>query len=206
MKYKWLNKQKNNSLIIFFNGWGMNESVINHMDFSAHDFVMFYDYNSLDTDFDFDLFNQYEKKYLVAWSMGAMIATNFKKQLGKIQKSIAINGTLRPINDIYGIPTKIYDLTLRSFNETSATKFINNMFDKNENIPIILREFENIKTELIAIKNYKSDENFIYDTVYISTNDKIIPTKNQSEYWKKEPNLKSGHCPFLLFDSWDNIL
>ena len=29
MKYKWLNKDNNPKLIIFFNGWGMDEDVVN---------------------------------------------------------------------------------------------------------------------------------------------------------------------------------
>ena len=53
MKYKWLNKHQNNNIIVFFNGWGMDESVVHHLDFSDYDVVMFYDYNNLETDFDF---------------------------------------------------------------------------------------------------------------------------------------------------------
>ena len=76
MKYKWLNKKENTELIIFFNGWGMDEAVIKHLNFENYDVLMFYDYNFLETDFDFSSINNY-KKHLVAWSMGVMTATLF---------------------------------------------------------------------------------------------------------------------------------
>ena len=74
MKYKWLNKEVNNSkLILFFNGWGMDENVVKHLDVEDYDVLMFYDYNTLDTDFDFNSLNFYHEKNLIAWSMGVMI-------------------------------------------------------------------------------------------------------------------------------------
>jgi hypothetical protein len=37
-------------------------------------------------------------------------------------------------------------------------------------------------------------------------NDKIIPTKSQVKFWGIEPNLKGGHCPFLQFEKWSELL
>ena len=62
MKYKWLNLKKNREVIIFFNGWGMDESVMKHLNYGSYDVLMFYDYNTLDTDFDFKSLEKYEKK------------------------------------------------------------------------------------------------------------------------------------------------
>ena len=47
---------------------------------------------------------------------------------------------------------------------------------------------------------------FKYNRVIISDLDKIIPTKNQEAFWKKEANLASGHCPFKLFSKWSELL
>lgn len=203
MKYKWLNKQNNKKLIIFFNGLGMDENVVNHLEFEDYDVVMFYDYNNLETDF---ILENYEKKHLVAWSMGVMVGTNF--DFGAIS-STAINGTLKPINPKFGINPKIYDLTIACFN---SEKFIQNMFDINpsQHSPsreeVTMRDYNNQKNELIAIKNYSANEAFKYTKVLISDNDKIIPTKSQCAYWNREPNLKAGHCPFLLFKKWSELL
>ena len=146
MKYKWLNRGKNNKIILFLNGWGMDENVVNHLDSEDYDVLMFYDYNSLDTDFDFELLEAYYEKNLIAWSMGVMVATKILPltrhfvtpspargegmgfQTGNLSTcvappargegiKVAINGTLRPIDKEYGIHPKIYDLTIKGFNE-----------------------------------------------------------------------------------------
>ena len=201
MKYKWLNKKENTELIIFFNGWGMDEAVIKHLNFENYDVLMFYDYNFLETDFDFSSINNY-KKHLVAWSMGVMTATLFPVSY---LSATAVNGTLKPIDKDFGINPKIYDLTIKGFNEKGAEKFIRNMFDTPTDLNIS-RSLENQKSELSAIKNYQSDMNFKYTKILISNNDKIIPTKNQENYWNKKAALKSGHCPFFLFEKWSELL
>ena len=37
MQYKWLNKKENKNLIVFFNGWGMSEKAVSHLDFDGYD-------------------------------------------------------------------------------------------------------------------------------------------------------------------------
>ena len=90
MKYKWLNKNNNSKLILFFNGWGMDECVVNHLKTDDYDVLMFYDYNSIETDFNFKAINLYKTKHLVAWSMGVMIASLFEVDY---TSKTAINGT-----------------------------------------------------------------------------------------------------------------
>ena len=203
MKYKWLNQRKNNKIIIFFNGWGMDENIVKHLDCEDYDILMFYDYNTLDTDFDFNLLNSYSEKNLIAWSMGVMIATLFPQINAK--NKIAINGTLKPIDIELGIHPKIYDLTIKGFDKKGREKFINSMFDNKVKINC-QREISEQHSELIALKNYYADELFKYDKIIISDNDKIIPTKSQVTFWVIEPNLKGGHCPFFQFTKWSELL
>lgn len=203
MKYKWLNQKNNSKIIVFFNGWGMDESVVNHLNPETYDIVMFYDYNDLNTDFDFKIINSYKQKHLISWSMGVMIATLFNQDY---DTKTAINGTIFPINNEYGIPERIYDLTIKGFNEKGAKRFINNMFLEEPPSIEIKRELENQRNELIALKKYQGNENFKYTRVILSSDDKIIPTKNQINYWKIEPNIISGHCPFFQLKSWSELL
>ena len=112
MKYKWLNKNNNQKLIVFFNGWGMDENVVKHLDTEDYDVLMFYDYNTLDSDFDFSLINNYRQKNIIAWSMGVMVAACLAPLLDFSQGEetcTAINGTLKPIDAEYCIHPKIYD-------------------------------------------------------------------------------------------------
>ena len=203
MRYKWLNKKNNKQIIIFFNGWGMDECVINRLNVENYDVVMFYDYNNLEIDFDFSTLNEYQSRHLVAWSMGVMVATLFDINY---ETKTAINGTLIPIDDKFGIPHKIYNLTLKGFSPKGAERFLKTMFNEECEIPVPQREYENQKSELVALTEYKSNMNFKYTRIILSDNDKIIPTKNQSAFWNMEPNLVSGHAPFNHFQFWSELL
>ena len=215
MKYKWLNKAENKKIIIFFNGWGMDENIVKHLDCEDYDVLMFYDYNTLDTDFDFSLLNIYYEKNLIAWSMGVMVGGEYKTNLLPLNQTIAINGTLKPINVEFGIHPKIYDLTIKGFDEKGREKLIKSMFNKEQDINCS-RDIENQKAELIALKEickltsslnpHLGEGKTLYNKILISDNDKIIPTKSQVEFWGIEPNLKSGHCPFFEFTKWSELL
>ena len=207
MKYKWLNKENNEKVIIFFNGWGMDNSAVEGLDFENYDVLMFYDYNSLGTNFCFEELKDYHSKFITAWSMGVMIATLFQKQLEPIVSATAINGTLFPIDIKYGIHPKIYDLTIKGFNEKGRERFLRSMFyPETDTLPKIKRTLENQKSELVALKGYQSNLEFKYNKIFISDNDKIIPTKSQVKYWNREPNLCGGHCVFNLFNKWEELL
>ena len=204
MKYKWLNRKKNSNLIIFFNGWGLDDSVVRHLEFDSYDVIMFYDYNTLTTSFAIDDLNIYKTKSLIAWSMGVMVATNFNLDYNS---TTAINGTLRPIDAQFGIHPKIYNLTIKGFDEEGRGKVIQNMFvPQIDSILITERELKEQKSELEAIKKYSSNENFKYSKILISDEDKIIPTKSQCNYWGCKPNIHGGHCIFNKFKKWSELL
>ncbi|MBE7703990.1 MAG: DUF452 family protein [Cyanobacteria bacterium SIG28] len=207
MKYKWLNRAENKKIILFFNGWGMDENTVCHLNPESYDILMFYDYNNLETNFEIKSLGIYNEINLVAWSMGVMVAgidSLFTNQI-KFTHKTAVNGTLKPIDDNFGINPRIYDLTIRGFNECSCEKFIQNMFTKPQKI-INNRDLENQKRELIALKTYKADEKFEYNKVFISEQDKIMPTKSQIKYWNIEANLPDGHYPFFNFTKWSELL
>lgn len=213
MKYKWLTQNyKNDNLIYFFNGWGMDESVLNILKKPLNtDILMFYDYQNLEINNDvFDECLKYKNKYLISWSMGVMISTIFAHKLGKLNKKIAINGTIKPIDDNYGILKKIYDLTINNFNQSSCEKFINRMFVKNGSFILPKRTLDELKNELLSLKTYKGDENISFDLVYISEYDKIITSKNQLNFWKNRNEkivmLNCGHFPFFNFKSLNESL
>ncbi len=224
MRYKWLNQNKNKKIILFFNGWGMDECIVKHLDCEDYDVLMFYDYNTLDADFDFNILNSYSEKNLVAWSMGVMIVwylTNFIHHLNNFshqEKRVCINGTLSPIDVQFGIHPKIYDLTINGFNEKGRERFISSMFNDKQEI-ICSRTLENQHSELIALKELSTTSSYIqllpstrnegktfYNKIIISDNDRIIPTKSQVAFWEIEPNLKEGHCPFFRFKKWSELL
>lgn len=210
MQYYWINKKGNKKLTVFFNGWGMDEKSVQHMDSADFDIVVFFDYRNTDTDENiFDEINKYKEVYVAGWSMGVMMSTLFENKINDIISKIAIAGTPVPIDDKFGIPTKIYNLTANNFNDLSKKKFLRNMFAV-DNSKFINRTTEELKEELIAQKSYKAIETSFTKAI-IPTSDKVIPTQNQFNYWEKKPDTKiqtveCGHYPFFAIRNWSEII
>lgn len=209
MKYLWLNKKQNDKLIVFFNGWGMDEKSVNFLEFGEYDVIMFYDYRDI-SPVDFD-FNAYKRKFIVCWSTGVFIGNLFFDGLRDAEMKIALNGTLKLVDDQFGIPVDIYNLTVDNFNALSCKKFVKRMF-VGEEIPVLSdRTVEELKQELISIRDLRINKYFSFDKAFISEKDKIIPSKNQHNFWDclnnvQVKNIQGGHYPFLNFKSWDDIL
>ena len=201
MQYKWLNRKENKNLIVFFNGWGMSEKAISHLNFSDYDVLVFFDYRSFEIE-NFD-FSRYEKKILIAWSMGGYVCNYFFDIFKDFDRFIAINGTQKPINDDYGIPTAIYNLTVDNFNDLSCTKFMKKI---STNIEPSGRSTEELKEELIAIRDLKVQDYLTFDKAIVSTKDRIIPSKNQINFWKNAQQIDCTHYIFDQYTSWEELL
>jgi len=143
--------------------------------------------------------------------MGVYTANFYKDIFNLFDKKIAINGTNRIVDNSFGIPEKIYKITLNYLSESSLKKFKDNMFQKGTLNPeiTITRSVEELKEELITIKDLKIKDEIKYDKVIISSEDKIIPTKNQINFWQDKADYKiinSTHCPFKKYSSWQEII
>lgn len=217
MQYHWLKKQNNNNLIIFFAGWSFDFKPFEFLDCGSHDVLFVYDYNEIN-DFNFKFSSEYSKKFLITWSMGVFAAFLLKNSLPELDKKISINGTPFPVNDVYGIPQKPFLLTLRHAKTGLEGKFYQNIFEREDEYRKYLttpveRSIENRESELKAlyekIKSTDLEYDGFYDFALISSNDKIIPSKNQINFWKNNAPyklLESGHFPFYNFKSWDEII
>ena len=206
MKHFWLNKTNTNKkLIIFFNGWGMDEKIVSHLECEDYDVVVLYDYNDLELDIQSLNLSQYTEKHIIAWSMGVMVATLFN--FGEIKTSTAICGTPFAINNEYGIPERIYNLTIKGFSETSSKKFMERMFiEKPSIVTFSDRTFDSKLSELKKMLEYKPNTEFNFTKAIVGSDDKIIPTKNQLNYWDNPITINSGHCPFMLYKKWTELL
>lgn len=212
MKSYWINKKEENTkLIVFLNGWGMNETPFKHLKCEDCDVLVVHNYSDLDFDFsEFDLL-KYKEKNLIAWSMGVYVSSLFFDSLNNFDKKVAINGTSKMIDNVFGIPKKIYDITIKLFCEKTCEKFIQNMFE-NEKIPpeiTITRTLESLKQELVVLKNLKIENELTFDLAIISQNDKIVSSENQLAFWENKAIIKkinSSHCPFGLYSKWTDLL
>ena len=211
MKYFWLNKKNNKNLIVFFNGWAMNETPVKHLKTDGFDILFLFDYRNLDFNFlEFD-FSKYEKKYLICWSMGVFAANNFINTFNNFDYKVAINGTNKIVDDDFGIPEKIYKITAKFLNEDSLDKFIKNMFKGGKLNPeiTITRSIGELREELFEIQKKSFSSEIKFDKAIISNDDRIIPTKNQLNFWKNKAEIdliESTHCPFKNYSNWQDFI
>ena len=231
MQSHWLNKQNNDKLIIFFAGWSFDYKPFEFLDCEDFDVLIIYDYNTPTSKSKISVLpsrediEKYPQKYLIAWSMGVFMAYQMREQLPKFTKKLAVNGTPFPVDDEFGIPQKPFLLTLRHAKTGLEGKFYQNIFEKPEEFERyqatpVERSIENreqeLKTLYAKIKETEilkqvQDDKFstYYDKALVSNNDKIIPTKNQLNFWQNKVPveiLESGHFPYYNFKSWNEIL
>lgn len=190
----------------------MDFNPLKHLSCEGFDVLAVYDYTDLSFAEDISTYGEIT---LIAWSMGvlaaSMVASDFK-----ISRAIAINGTQRPVDARFGIHPKIFQLTLDNLDENTRDKFFENMFQSAEEVAKFQkpeRKIENQREELaflqkLSLENVEFD--FGFDTVLISNQDKIIPTKNQKNFWQtkkvKVVELSCGHYPFFKWNSFKEIL
>ena len=220
MKSFWLNKQNNSSLIVFFAGWSFDNFPFAALNPTLHDVLFVYDYNDMGIPDDLQNLSQYETKTLITWSMGVFAAYELRELFEDFNYKLVINGTVTPVDDEFGIPEKVFGLTLKHAVKGLEGKFYQNVFLTDEEYGLyeaypVRRSIENRVCELEKlydlIKNKKGQEyEKFYDFAIVSEFDKIIPSKNQIASHKKNNvpfiTVPYGHFLFYYFSSWDEII
>lgn len=216
MRTEWLYKQGGDRVIVFFNGWGMDGTVVSHLT-SREDVVVIYDYRDLSGK-DLPDLGIYSEIYVVAWSMGVWAAANLVPLLSVVpSKIIGLNGTEHPIHDRWGIPEKVYRLTEKGMNESGRRKFMQRMLDgerelwyfelnsSQRTLEDVCEELTRIREQCIGLQN-----ELHWDKIYISEKDVIFPVVNQFNWWQNRnvalQTLPGGHFPFYRFQSWEEIV
>lgn len=221
MQRYWLHKSGCKDLIIFCNGWGMDERPFQLLKSDHYDVLCLYDYRQVDDFEEIDsLAEKYQQLYLIAWSMGVWVGQKIfsKKKLKKnlFERTIAINGTLCPRDDNYGIPLETFDGTLNSFTAKSRTKFYLRMCRQKKIFQSFLdmqpdRTVADQLEELRALRDAADCQpvcGSIYREIIISDHDLIMPTANQQKFWYNcsVVTVPGFHYIFNSWQSWDELL
>lgn len=216
MKVTRLNIKGNKKLILFFNGWGMDERAISHIPSNDFDVIMINEYH--DSTFEILPLSKYEMIFVIAWSLGVWVANKWLLEYTIIpQKTIAINGTLLPINSNNGITPKAFQGTIENWDEHSRTKFQMRMFKdrkvfSNNISKLPIRTISEQKNELIFLQYSvnNSTNNYIpWDKVFIGTDDLIFTPENQQYFWNGKTSItfvSMPHYPFLELQTWEKII
>lgn len=217
MRLTWVNKNNSDKLIIFFNGWSLDENIVKHLSTAEFDVLMFNDYSDLEIDEEtIRKINSYAEVNVISWSFGVWACGNVIDKFDNLKIAIAVNGTLVPIDNNLGIPEKIFNLTLQHLSEENYVRFFKNMFVGNADLSkISTRSIENKRCELeqiqkLSVQTSCAQNTKFFNKVFIGTNDKIISAKNQLNFWDETNaqivKIEDGHYIFDLFKTWDEII
>ncbi len=215
----WLARNATKRLIVFCNGWGMDHHPLTLLAPGGYDVLVLSDYRHCVLPENMETLTKgYDDIFLVAWSFGVWAAQHLFCGRGDLfSRAIAINGTLRPIDDDYGIPHQFFTATLENFSPSVLDRFYRRMCRPKQVLDGFLahrpaRTLEDQKEELealeILIKN-GVDEPSMFDTAIVSATDLIIPTEHQRAFWQGRCRIlevEGCHFPFGTWASWPAII
>ena len=193
MLWEFIRKEGNGRLILIFGGWSTEPSFYKDLTIEGWDILAVTSY----TDFQFplSLLEEYHTVVLFAWSLGVIASYNcIPKE--KISFAIAINGTICPVSDEYGIPEEIFKGTKDYLTERNLIKFrkrmcgpdyedVKDRFSQNPDIAKLKKELQFIEdySKAASTLEGKGTEGKYFNRVYISEEDRIFPSSNQLREW-----------------------
>ena len=194
MDCSFLVREGHSRLVLFFSGWGGEECLFSRYRPADADFLLCYDYRSLD--FDFRLLEGYREIRLVAWSMGVWSAgIVLQDACLPFSAKIALNGTLRPVDDAYGIPKAVFHGTLERFDAIVLAKFRRRMCGDAANVKRFLscgslRQPGELREELAVLAREVAARpipSLAWTHALVGEGDKIFPPANQQAAWSVQP-------------------
>ncbi|MEI6691521.1 MAG: pimeloyl-ACP methyl esterase BioG family protein [Chlorobium sp.] len=225
MKTVWLRKKGTEELLLFFNGWGMDQRIGDylHNESSSQkhspDFLLCYDYRSFTSEQEFkNEISHYGRITIVAWSFGVWAAQ--QTELPPIERAIAVNGTLYPVNSELGISPEVFQATLSTYSEENRHRFNRRMCGSREGFTLFSRMSPERKTsdqreELELLQKHLHNRRtakpapWTYNHAVIGGKDHVFPAQQQYNAWKGVPQTVIAdmpHFPFLHFRNLQEVI
>lgn len=206
-------------LLLFFNGWGMDETVVRHLSFDRELAVLeLHDYAELPDRAELDrIAGEYKTVHLCAWSLGVRAAAElYRGESGKLRfaSASAWNGLPDPVDDDNALPEKVFHQTGENWPDPAAReKFFFRVFGVRGLAPG-RRTPESQQNELLQIgKRLKTVGSLsgtaLFRRAFAGVRDRIFPFAGQLAAWRlagiEAEKLDCGHDPFVLFTSWREV-
>lgn len=193
MQYKFVSSsESNDSVIILFAGWAMDNNPFEGLHRDGYDIVVIWDYR--DFTIDWGIVARYREICILAWSMGVYAASMSTHAIdSRITKRIAVNGTLKPVDNRNGIPVRIFRGTTDGLCESSLRKFYRRMAAERVDFERFQdhqpqRDIKELADELAAIYPPPLLSNppvGKWDLAIIGRMDAIFPAVNQWRAWNE---------------------
>ena len=225
MMAQWINWSGSADLLIFFNGWGMDRRIGDHLLRQSRlaglssDLLVCYDYRTLEAEPGvMSDIGRYRHITLVAWSFGVWAAHH--SELPPIERAIAINGTLSPVDARKGISPEVFEATLATYCVRSRQRFYRRMCGSPEELALFetmapLRTAGEQQEELISLKEQlqlaagSKGAAWNFNHAIIGGRDLVFLPEQQYHAWKGVPQTVIAdmpHFPFFHFPTLQEVL
>ena len=213
MRQLFLKREGASCLMLFFAGWGMDDTPFRHWN-PAFDLMLVYDYTDLN--FDASCLADYSCVRVVAWSMGVWAADRVmgRERRHPLVRCTAVNGTLSPLDACRGIDPAIFTATSRHLNLSSLKKFYRRMCGSaaaSEDFEILApqRNIGSLRLELQALERFcllnSGKPELRWEKAYVGMRDRIFSPDNQLRAWQEIEGVDvrrvdSAHYDKVLLD------
>lgn len=179
------------TLVIFVLGWASDPSMLSAMcegvdgghNPKRFDAVCLWDFRDMSDGFEIPA--NYGEVHLVAWSFGVWVAERLF--LGEtFASAMAVNGTPRPVDSEYGIPPRVFGMTVRGIEKTGHDKFFERMCDGLNPVVRCQRSDAETLAELRCFADYFSQsysQTIAWSRAVVGGRDLIFPPQAQVLYW-----------------------
>lgn len=216
MQCRWTRRGGSRELIVFFNGWGMDETPFACVPAREHDLYMVCDYRKL-APLEFTPFAGYDRMHLIAWSMGVWAAAQvLAGRESAFDSRVALAGTLCPIDDKLGLAPARYETMAQRFSASVLEEFQASMFDLPDHLARFQaarpdRPLAELGEEMLAFRaavEQTGPPADLYTSRIVTSRDRVFPGRNQLRAWGRDNCIATSwpHFPFYLLDDWADLL
>lgn len=203
MRRHWLARNGGPQLTLVFGGWGLGAAPFAGLT-GTEDVLVIDDYTTLDAPLLETA--QYDHIRLLAYSFGVAAAAHWLSAYKlPLQRLVAVNGTLYPVDKTRGIAPEIITATADGL---SAARFAQFCRRAGHALPAPHIDVAMAKTELRAIAQRGPAPPTAFERIWISQQDRIIPARAQEAAWQAQAGavrrLRAAHQPFAAGQSWQD--
>lgn len=114
MELHWLRREGCDGLVLFVLGWAADHRVVEHIRPEGCDVLVVYDYaDGIGSREELaGIVAGYRRAWLFAWSFGVWVAERLLSGV-TFTRAVALNGTPRPVDQLYGIEPRRMAVTMR---------------------------------------------------------------------------------------------
>lgn len=183
METHWI-KRGSRELLVVALGWAAVGGIRTYD--TESDVVELWDYRDLALPSGF--FDGYDHFQLIAWSFGVWVSERIFSNVAWTEAT-AVNGTPRPVDGLYGIDRRAFDLTLRSIRRLGRSAFEDRMCCSIDSVARNDRSQEETTLELeLMAERFVDDypeQQIAWSCAVVGGRDLIFPPDNQLRYWRK---------------------